>query len=144
MQPQHQLAMRAANGVLVGAGLQAEDLQRFLLGHAPVGAAAHGRFPARHVLAPGRMDAIEIGLDELRRLLVRMPAILPEQARGRRAEACQVAAGEHAFQHAAVHLAGVVVELHLQVIGLDARGLSRASAARCRRRPATAAACDPR
>ena len=77
MQPQHQLAMRAANGILVGTRREAEDLQSFILGHAPVGAAAHVGFPARHVLAPGGMDAVEVGFDELRRLVVRMPAVLP-------------------------------------------------------------------
>ncbi len=77
MQPQHQLAMRTANGILVGAGLEAEYLQRLILGHAPVGAAAHVGFPARHILAPGGMDAVEVGFDELRRLVVGMPAVLP-------------------------------------------------------------------
>ena len=29
--------------------------------------------------------------------------------------------GEQPFQHAPAHLAGVVIELHLQMLGLDAR-----------------------
>ena len=90
------------------------------------------------------MDAIEVGLDELRRLVVGMPAVLPEQPEVGRAEARQIAAGEHALQHAPVHLAGVVVELHLQMIGLDARGLSRRAPRIAARRPATVAACGPR
>ena len=113
--------------------------------HAPVRAAAHVGFPARHVLAPGGMDAVEIGFDELRRLLVGVAAVLPQKRRDRRGSRVAMSRpGEHALQHASVHLAGVVVELHLQMIGRRCARSAPASGVRCRRRRATAASCAPR
>ena len=90
------------------------------------------------------MDAIEVGFDELRRLVVGVTAILPEKAEIGRAQRRHIAAGEHALEHAPVHLAGVMVELHLQMVGLDARGLPRRARAHFRRRRATGASCGPR
>ena len=138
MQPQHQLAMRAADVLLVGARLRAEDFQRLLL----ASCARPGRGSCRIPRAPcprARWDGC--GRGRLRRAAPiggrydGSPAIeAPRSAGSRLAE---IAAGEHALQDAPVHLAGVVVELHLQMIGLDARGLPR-------RAPRVAAAAQPR
>ena len=109
----------------VAPGCEPQDLQRLLARHAAVGAGALLAFAARHVLAPARMQAVEIGLDDLRRLRIGEAAVLPEMRQLDGRQVLQSPAGEEALQHAAADVAGVVVELDLQVLGRHARGLAR-------------------
>ena len=91
--------------------------------HVTVGAAAVA-LRTRHILAPSGMHPIEICFDDLRRLRIGKAAVLPEMRHLDGSEGFQIAAGEETFQHAAANFAGVVVELHFQVLGGDARGLA--------------------
>src|SRR5215469_14680980 len=110
MQLHDELPVGAANVFCTGARRQPEDFQRLLAGHGTPGVSTLAALPL-HVLAPGRMQAVEISLHDLRRLGVGEAAILPEVCKLDGLQVLKPPADEEALEDATVHIARIVVEL---------------------------------
>src|SRR5437899_10274040 len=105
--------MRLLDRLGVGAGREAEDRIGLLDGHVAArgsgaaGSGAAGTF-ARTLVTPVRADAVEIGLEQARTLLVFRPALAQQRQKIGRSQLVTPHAGKPAAQDRALHTAGLV------------------------------------
>src|SRR6516225_7209014 len=121
--------MRLLDRLGVGTGRKTEDGIRLLDRHVAArrpGAAprAAGSALAGELVAPIGVDAVEIGLEQPRSLLVLRPALAQQRQEIGRAELLDAHAAKAAAQDGASHAAGVVVEGHAQKISLHTGSLA--------------------
>ncbi len=138
MDLQHEAVVRFLDLAGAGAGLETQYGQGLVRCHRGA-----GRRPARPVgagatsrrLAPVRHEAIEVAFDQANRGRIFRAHLAPERDERVVVELLQAPALEAALAHGTGHRAGLMIEAHAEIVGLDLGDLALRPAAAARPAP---------